>query len=144
MFSVKSELFWSLNNFSLSPWIPFKLDSSHSHYVYIQPCENGQNLRGSKNPSFFHLKATHSLSILLWVHKQQHSWIRTKLGTKHPKCVFIHPCEYELILRPQKISPLLCTLLFSAKKCNFGVTYNYHECPWISTKLKPSHPHYES
>ena len=30
------------------------------------------------------------------------SWIPTKLGTEHPRCVFIHSCEYELILRPPK------------------------------------------
>ena len=50
VFSAKKKKvnFWVTYNFSLSPWIPSKLDSSHSHYVYIQPCENGQNLRKQK------------------------------------------------------------------------------------------------
>ena len=49
----KVNFFWSLNNFSLSPWIPSKLDSSHSHYELWLSCENGQNLRRSKNPWIF-------------------------------------------------------------------------------------------
>ena len=89
-FQLKSEFFWSLNNFSLSPWIPYKLGSSHSHYVYIQPCENGQNLRMSKNPSFFNSNPL-SLSVnTLWVHKQQHSRIQPNLVRSTPGvCSFI-------------------------------------------------------
>ena len=53
VFSAKKVNFWVTYNFSLSPWIPSKLGSSHSHCVYIQPCENGQNLRNQKNIIYF-------------------------------------------------------------------------------------------
>ena len=167
---------------------------SHSYPVKIVKIWGGQKIH-----HFFHLKPHTLCQYPLWVHKQQHPWIPSKLGTKHSWYVFIHSCEYELILRPPKnITPsLLLSVIFQLKsvtfgspitsmsvhgfqpnsnrvtptmsssypvkmskiweikkyhllwcfhwqvtqKCNFWVTYNYHECPWIPAKLKPSHPH---
>ena len=90
----------------------------------------------------FSLKSTLSVCQSLWVHKQQHSWIPTKLGTKHPWCVLIHSCEYELILRPKNFHFFFVLSVIFQLKVNFLVTYNYYECSWIPTKFKPSHSHY--
>ena len=49
VFSAKKKkvnFFVSLNNFSLSSWIPTKFGSSLSLYVYVQSCENELNRCG--------------------------------------------------------------------------------------------------
>ena len=77
----------------------------------------------------FSLKSTLSVCQSLWVHKQQHSWIPTKLGTKHPWCVLIHSCEYELILRPKNFHFFfVLSVCFQLKSVTFGslITSAYH------------------
>ena len=143
-FQLKSELFGHLitsaYHHGFHPNLVRVTPSMHSSY----PVKMVKIWGGSKKSIiFFSPKSTHSLSILLWVHKQQHSWIPSKLGTKHPWCVFIHPYEYELNLRSEKISPTLLLSVVFQLKVNFWVTYNYYECSWIPSKFKPSHSHYE-
>ena len=84
---------------------------------------------GVKKFHHFSLKSTLSVCQSLWVHKQQHSWIPTKLGTKHPWCVLIHSCEYELILRPKNFHFFfVLSVCFQLKSVTLGslITSAYH------------------
>ena len=89
----------------------------------------------------FHWKVTQKCNFGVTYNYYECPWIPSKFGMMHSHCTLIHPCEYELNLRNQKISS---TLVFSqtvTQKCNFGVTYNYYECPWIPSKFEVKHSH---
>ena len=69
-------------------------------------------------------------------------WIWMKFGGVCGEYMQMLPCKNELNLMNEKIWYLLSEV-FSAKKVNFWVTYNFSLSPWIPSKLGSSHSHYE-
>ena len=68
-------------------------------------------------------------------------WISFKFGEVYGEHVLIWPCKNELNLMNEKKIWYLLSEVFSAKKVNFWVSYNFSLSPWIPPKLGSSHPH---
>ena len=52
-----------------------------------------------------------------------------------------YPVKMVKIWGIKKYHLLWCFHWKVTQKCNFGVTYNYYECSWISTKFDTKHSH---